>query len=185
MRVIGGTARGRRLKSPDNWRTRPTSDRVRESLFNLLAPWVTASLFLDLYAGTGAVAIEAISRGAKHAAMVEHDRIAIRILLANLQLTGFQTNAKVYQCTVERAIAQMQQAREQFDLIFCDPPYNTGLAETTIAWVNRASLLASEGLLVVETGVGEQLAAQVGNLVNYRRLVYGDTALWFYQIGSL
>lgn len=181
MRIIAGSARGRNLKSPKGMSTRPTSDRVREALFNILRPEVTKSQFLDLFSGTGAVAIEALSRGAEKAVMVEKDRGTAGIILDNLRLSRLQDKAEVLNMDVKRAIQVLANRQESFNLIFIDPPYKRSFEVPTMEQIDHSELLAQNGTLVVESEKSDLPPDRVGRLVAYRCERYGDTALTFYR----
>lgn len=184
MRIIAGSARGRNLKSPKGMSTRPTSDRVREALFNILRPEVTESQFLDLFSGSGAVAIEALSRGAEKAIMVEKDRGTAGIILDNLRLSRLQDKAEVLNMEVNRAIQVLANRQESFNLIFIDPPYKRSFEVPTMEQIDHYELLAQNGTLVVESDKSDLPPDRVGRLVAYRRERYGDTALTFYRYDS-
>jgi 16S rRNA (guanine(966)-N(2))-methyltransferase RsmD len=124
MRIIAGELKGRRLGAPDWDGLRPTSDRLRETLFNVLAPVIEGSRFLDGFAGTGAVGIEALSRGAGHVTFVEHDARAVRLIEANLALCGVSDRYAIIRTGFARAVAGS--APSSFDIIFLDPPYGAG-----------------------------------------------------------
>ena len=148
MRIIAGTRRGHGIDAPKGLTTRPTSDRVRENVFNIVAPWVEDATVLDLFAGSGAMGLEALSRGAERAVLVEADTDACRTINQNLDKLRL-TGAQVVHRDVARYLATEDRA---YDLVFCDPPY-TGYAELEpllSRYVPR--LLAPEGLLVLETG---------------------------------
>ncbi|SHF30904.1 16S rRNA (guanine(966)-N(2))-methyltransferase RsmD [Desulforamulus putei DSM 12395] len=181
MRIIAGSARGRNLKSPRGMSTRPTADRVREALFNILSPLVPGSRFLDLFSGTGAVAIEALSRGAEKAVLVEKDRNTARIIYHNLRLCGMLDNAEILTMDVGKGIQVLGQRKETFDLIFIDPPYKKGFERPTMEKVLQQELLAAGGILVVESDRADLPPDQVEGLKAYRRERYGDTALTFYR----
>ncbi|CCO08510.1 putative methyltransferase [Desulforamulus hydrothermalis Lam5 = DSM 18033] len=184
MRVIAGSARGRILKSPRGMSTRPTADRVREALFNILSPLVPDSRFLDLFSGTGAVAIEALSRGAARAVLVEKDRQTAGIIYENLKLCGLLNQAEVLAMDVDRGLQVLGQRKDVFDLIFIDPPYRKGFEKPTIEKVLRHNILAAGGIAVVESNRADLPPDRVGNLVAYRCQQYGDTALTFYRFDS-
>lgn len=147
MRVVGGSAKGRKLVAPEGSLTRPTSDRTREAIFNAL--WSRDTLagagVLDLFAGSGAMGIEALSRGAAHAVFVDVDRPARRAIEANLATCGFEDRAEVTAGPAEYVLAEAAQTEQSFDLAFCDPPY---------AFAGWSELLASipADLVVVESG---------------------------------
>lgn len=181
MRIIAGSARGRNLKSPKGMSTRPTSDRVREALFNILTPHVSDCRFLDLFSGTGAVGIEALSRGAAKAVLVEKDRATAKIILDNLGLCRLKENAEVLTLDVAKAIDLLGNRGETFDLIFIDPPYKKGFEEPTIEKILSHTMLSPAGILVVESDKVDLPPERVGVLSTYRREKYGDTALTFYR----
>jgi 16S rRNA (guanine966-N2)-methyltransferase len=147
VRVIAGSHRGSTIAAPKGLHTRPTSDRVRENVFNLVAPWVKDAVVLDLFAGSGAMGIEALSRGAARAVFVEDDAEAARTINANLDKLGM-TGAQVLRESVERFLAQETRA---FDLIFCDPPYAETERFVPALARHAPRLLADDGLLVLET----------------------------------
>jgi len=147
MRVIAGSHRGSTIAAPKGLHTRPTSDRVRENVFNLVAPWVEDAAVLDLFAGSGAMGIEALSRGASRAVFVEDDGEAARTINANLDKLGM-TGAQVLRQGVERFLAQ---ERREFDLIFCDPPYDETARYLPVLARHAPRLLVEDGLLVLET----------------------------------
>ena len=146
MRVIAGSARGRKLAAPRGDKTRPTPDRVREALFSILAPNLPDARVLDLFAGTGALGIEALSRGALSATFVEKDRSTVTLLRENLGLLP-GASTEVVTLPVERALAGLE---GQFDLIFMDPPYDAGLLDPTLGQISQFQLLRRGGIAVCE-----------------------------------
>ena len=176
LRIIGGTARGRRLAGPGGLRLRPTAERVREAYFNIVAPAVAGAVFLDLFAGTGCMGIEALSRGAREAHFVENHPAAARLIRHNLELAGLKGQARVHRAEVIRWLAAAQV--RPCDLIFIDPPYGRGQALAALAGVS--SLLAPGGSAVAETSRREDLPGRIGNLVLTRLERYGDTTLTFF-----
>ena len=185
MRIIAGTARGRNIKSPKGMNTRPTSDRVREALFNILSPQVLNSHFLDVFSGTGAVGIEALSRGAEKAVFIEKDRHVSKIIHDNLGLCGLKQNAEVLTTEVDKGIKYLGKSKKTFDLIFIDPPYKKGFEIPTIENILDQGLIALHGgTLIVESDRADLPPDQVRNLIAYRRERYGDTALTFYRFDS-
>ncbi len=176
MRVIAGRLRGRRLKSPTWSGLRPTSDRLRETLFNVLGSRVQGARVLDLCAGTGAVGIEALSRGAVHVTLVDADPRACRLAAANLAVCGLDEGYAIVRSTVEEAEARLT---TPFDIVFVDPPYDDPAFGR---WVAAASaLVAPDGLLVVEHARTRDCGAAAGRLARVRELRSGDSALSFYQ----
>ena len=176
MRVIAGSAKGRPLKGPRKTSTRPTSDRVREALFDILAPYVEGAKVLDLYAGTGALAIEALSRGAEAADLVEADKGAQAVIADNLQRTGLAPKAHLWRMRVERALPLLG---GQYDVILADPPY----ADPQIASVlsQLGELTAAEGLVAVEHASRVSLPDDASPLRLWKRRRHGDTTLSIYQ----
>lgn len=175
MRVIAGTAGGRRLQGPEGDETRPMMDRVKEALFSSLGAAVVDADVLDLYAGSGALGIEALSRGAASATFVERGRAALKALQANLDATGFE--GRVVASDVGAFLAG---AGPEFHLVFVDPPYRLSLALVEEVLAAAAALLANGGVMVVHRRAGEQspVAPVSTSLVDDRR--YGDTQLWVY-----
>jgi len=167
VRIIAGTHRGRRIAAPKGRDTRPTSDRVRENAFNLVGPVDDAEV-LDLFAGSGAMGLEALSRGAAHATFVEHDRDACRVIDANLDRLGL--TATVLQLDAVRAL---QQERRAYDLVLCDPPYDYDAARLT---PHLARLLTDDGLLVWESSSREP-APEVPGLAQRTTRTYGSARL--------
>lgn len=179
LRITGGTARGRRLAGPGGLRLRPTAERVREAYFNIVAPLVEGAVFLDLFAGTGCVGIEALSRGARAVCFVEKHPAAARLIQENLELAGF--TGRVHRAEVMRWLAAGPVG--PCDLVYIDPPYGRGQALAALAGVGR--VLAPGGLVTAETGRREDVPDRVGNLALTRRECYGDTVLSFYTVFTL
>ncbi len=179
MRVIAGKAKGRRLHPVPGSGTRPILDRVKESLFNILSWEVDDARFLDLYAGTGSVGIEALSRGAAHADFVEKAGKAIATIKRNLKETGLGDRATVIRRDVFDFIAD---AEGEYDLIFLAPPQYRGLwADTLHALDRRPSLLASDGKVIAQIDPLEFEDLALENLVLVDRRTYGSTMLCFYS----
>ena len=181
MRVIGGLARGRRILAPRGRETRPTSDYLREVLFNLLAQQVEDRTFLDLYAGTGAVGIEALSRGAARAVFVEHNRLALAMLHRNLEMSGFRDRAEVVPMEVLRFLRRAGSGSRRFDLIFLDPPYQHTDAEAAIDLIASTALLAPTGMAILERST-KAIPVQVpAGLLLIREVRHGAAALQLYR----
>lgn len=181
VRVIAGTAKGRHLKVPRIWAGRPTGDRVKEALFNILGAEVCGSRFLDLYAGTGNVGIEAISRGAAQVYFVEQDRRAVRAIYDNLYSLSLVSGACVIKQHVFTALKLLSNRNDRFNLIFLDPPYETCLELPTIEMISEYGLLVPGGVIIVESSKREVLPSRVNNLIFVRQERYGDTLLTFYS----
>lgn len=181
MRVITGTARGRNLKAPGGMATRPTADRVKEALFNLLGEKVMDARFLDLFAGTGSIGIEALSRGAARAVFVEMSPRAVRVIRENLLHTGLTDRAEVHRQDAVAALDMLVKSEQTFDLIFVDPPYLKGYEEKVLDKINKYCLMDEKGILVIESSKKDTLPENVGQLNMVRREKYGDTVLNFYR----
>lgn len=180
MRIIAGNFRSRILRAPSGLGTRPSSDRLRETLFNVLSPRIQGARFLDLYAGSGAVGIEAISRGAAHVTFVEQAPPALKILRANIESLAIKSGYRIESAKVSAFLRAAQKAQKQFDLIFLDPPYDlAGEYESTLSAVG--SLLAPEGLVIAEHRRKDALPVAIATLKRTRLLEQGDAALSFYQ----
>jgi 16S rRNA (guanine966-N2)-methyltransferase len=185
MRVIAGTYRSRVLKAPEGLATRPTSDRLRETLFNVLAPRIEGAAFLDLYAGSGAVGIEALSRGAARVEFVEKSAAALAVLRENLQKLGLRSTVRVHAVSASQFLRTGRSSgRELYDVIFLDPPYDADqeYAET-LGLLGAASqgLLAEDAVAVAEHRRKERLEDRYGALTRTRLLEQGDAALSFYS----
>lgn len=181
MRVIAGTAKKRQLKAPKGFLVRPTADRVKEALFNILGPAVIGSYFLDLFAGTGSIGIEALSRGADTAVFVEKDIKNIRIVKENLNITGLEAKARLLCLHVNKAVSLLGRERQVYDLIFIDPPYLKELVSDTLSDIMKNNLLKPGGIVAVESSKKDRLFRDEGEILNLiRQEKYGDTLLSFY-----
>jgi 16S rRNA (guanine(966)-N(2))-methyltransferase RsmD len=174
MRVTGGGARGRRLRAGAAPGLRPTSSRVRQALFNLLGARITGCTFLDLYAGTGAVGIEALSRGAGEVVFVERDAAAARVIRRNLDEAGLVAAARVFAAPVETAIRDLGTAANHFDIVYADPPWDPGIPASVLE--GAARLLAAGGILIVEHRTSRPPPLPDG-LRPGRRYRHGDATL--------
>jgi 16S rRNA (guanine966-N2)-methyltransferase len=183
MRIIAGKFRGRKLNSPSSLQTRPTSDRVRETLFNILAPRIEGARFLDLCAGTGALGIEALSRGAAHVTFVDQSRKMCALIEANVE--ALMIDEKEIQVVTAEATEFLRRhakkGAQPFDIIFFDPPYAADY-EGVLNYVgeNRDPLLARDGVMIVEHYKKNKLEEEFNDLQFYRRVKQGDSVLSFY-----
>jgi 16S rRNA (guanine(966)-N(2))-methyltransferase RsmD len=184
MRIIAGTFRSRALEAPPGLATRPTSDRLRETLFNVLAPRIQGALFLDLYAGSGAVGIEAMSRGAAHVTFVESAPAALSVLRANLARLGLTQSFRIQPGSAAAFLRKLKaRSSPGFDLIFLDPPYDAAeeyAATLGLLGGTASALLAPHALVIAEHRRKEKLAERYGSLERTRLLEQGDAALSFY-----
>ena len=185
MRVIAGTFRSRQLLAPRGTATRPTSDRLREALFNILAPRIPGSRFVDLYAGTGAVGIEAISRGAAHVWFAENSEPAIASIRANLTALRIVNGYTLEDRGTGALLQRLGKLGTPLDLVFLDPPYEAEAEyEGTLSFLGSArgrQLLSPDAMVIAEHGSKVQLAQRYGALHHTRLLKQGDAALSFYK----
>jgi 16S rRNA (guanine966-N2)-methyltransferase len=182
MRVIAGTYRSRRLIAPQGVQTRPTSDRLRETLFNVVAGSVPDSVWLDLFAGSGAVGIEALSRGARMVHFVESSSRAVRAIRANLAALGITQGFEIVEREATMALRQMEAQQTAGDFCFLDPPYRqTGDYEQVLKFLSRSRLLKPEGLVIAEHDKHFDPGESFGTLHRHRKLRQGDAVLSFYR----
>ena len=184
MRIIAGKYRGRNLKSPPSMQVRPTSDRLRETLFNVIAPRIQEARFLDLCAGSGAVGIEALSRGAAHATFVDRSRKMCGLIEANLDLCQIpEEQTEVVQSeALEFLKRNISRKTEPWDIVFYDPPYATDyVKDLNMIGAHPNDLLQKNGLLIVEHHHKNKLQESFGSMIRTRILKQGDSALSFYQ----
>jgi len=186
VRIIAGTFRRRTLEAPPGLATRPTSDRLRETLFNVLAPRIEGANFLDLYAGSGAVGMEALSRGATHATFVEQSPRAVKVLRENLEKLGLTAGFRLHPSAVRaffRKAGSDAKHPAAFDLVFLDPPYDAAEEyATTLGLLGGATrLLANDALVIAEHRKKQSLESSYGSLKQTRLLEQGDAALSFYS----
>ncbi len=190
MRIIAGSYRSRVLKAPPGLDTRPTSDRLRETLFNVLAQRIPGAAFVDLYAGSGAVGIEALSRGAQHVSFVERAPAALKVLRDNLARLGIDSGFRVYAESAGaflRAVSKASPKPERYEVLFLDPPYDAAQEyAVTLGLLGGAArgILAPDALVVAEHRRKHPLEERYGSLARMRLLEQGDAALSFYAIES-
>jgi 16S rRNA (guanine966-N2)-methyltransferase len=183
MRVIAGKYRSRTLRSLKGQALRPTSDRLRETLFNILGAAVSGATFVDLYAGTGAVGIEALSRGAKHAIFVEQHAPAAALIRRNLEPLGIGTEAEILGMSVARAIERLEARNVHAQFIFLDPPYAADAEyEDTLEALGESPIVAPGARVVVEHLRKREMPDRVGELELARVVEQGDAALSFYHL---
>ena len=178
LRIIAGSARGRRFEAPEGRDTRPTLDRVRENLFNMMQGKCPDARVLDLFAGSGALSLEALSRGAAFAVMADRDREACRVEQKNLEALGFADRARVIRSEWEHTVSALAAEGERFDLIFLDPPYRmTDLREMTERLI---PLMAEDGWIVVEHQAKAEVLAAEG-LTPFRERTWGYCGVKIYE----
>jgi 16S rRNA (guanine966-N2)-methyltransferase len=184
MRVIAGQYRSRPLKSLPGMELRPTSDRLRETLFNVLASARTleASVWLDLFAGTGAVGIEALSRGARQVYFVESERKHARLIRGNLQVLKIGDSFEVYESDVMSALRGLESSGVRCDFCFLDPPYQMrGAYERTLEFLGESRMVGAATIVIAEHEKRFELRQKFGALERYRKIVQGDAGLSLYR----
>jgi 16S rRNA (guanine966-N2)-methyltransferase len=179
MRIIAGNWKGHRLKSVPGMKTRPTADKVKGAIFNILGAKILNARVLDLFAGTGNLALEALSRGAASAVLVEKNSLAYATIKQNILMLGAREQTTLLKMD---ALIFMNQIREEkFELIFLDPPYHQGLVSRVLSGLHRNSILKANGVIVIETASDEAIDQDLFPLEVKITKEYGDTKLWFLQ----
>ncbi len=178
MRVITGTARGRRLKELQGMETRPTTDKVKESIFSIIQFDIEGRRVLDLFAGTGQLGIETLSRGAESATFVDCRRDAVKLVGENLKLCDLSESARV---VCGDSLSFLASTREKFDIVFLDPPYGTGLLEKALEKLVEFDILRQHGIIVCESGVEQELPEVTEPYFLYRTYRYGKIKLTIYH----
>ena len=189
MRIIAGSAKGRKLHSPPGGPQgpiRPTSDRAREALFSIIGQRVHQAKVADLFAGTGALALEALSRGASSAVLVDASPVAVSLIRKNAEACGFGRQISMLQRDLARGLAFLKKAEPPFlfDIVFLDPPYGRDFQEKILQEIaaGKDTLLAAEALVVAEERTGIVLSDSFGRLCLQQTRCYGDTTFWFYEM---
>lgn len=183
LRVIAGTCKSRPLKPVPGRGTRPTTDKVKETLFNIIGPYFDGGKVLDLYGGTGALGIEALSRGIDKAFITDSNGASIRTIKDNLRTCGFTDQAEVYRVDAGKALSILGERKEQFDLIFLDPPYAKAHFERDFQAIIQYNLLSETGMIIAEHDAELTLPEDWSETISqWRREVYqGYTAITFYK----
>lgn len=181
MRVISGSARGTKLYSLEGENTRPTLDRVKEALFNIIQFKLIDSDILDLFAGSGSLGIESLSRGAKHVTFCDSSREASMIVEKNLEKTRFKESSRLYNLKFEKALDKMKLEDVKFDVVFLDPPYKTNYIKEALELILEYKLLKEDAILILETDEEERITKQIENidLDIYDVRKYGRVSLIF------
>ena len=181
MHVIAGSAKGRRLLTPKDQSIRPTSGRVKEALFSILSAHVPHARFLDLFAGTGAIGIEALSRGAAHAVFVEPAQASLTLLRQNLTRCGMTAQAEIVARPAAEFLTRSGDV-PRFDVIFADPPYESPPPEDVLSSIAGSAILDANSVVVLEHASAASVPEQIGRLVRTRQYRYGDTALSRFEV---
>ncbi len=181
MRIISGSAKGHRLKSPKGLDTRPTTDRIKESLFNIITPHINEACVLDLFAGTGNLGLEALSRGAENAIFVDKSKVATSIIIENLKYTKLMDQAMVFTCDYMQYLNKFYDGQRKFDIVFLDPPYHKNFIEPVLKYISDKQLLNREGIIVVETDKDDVLFDNIYDFKISCSRNYGRTAISIYK----
>jgi len=185
VRVISGSARGKKLKAPPGTVTRPLTDRIKEALFNVLGQKVEGARFLDVFAGSGQVGIEALSRGAAFVIFIEKHRGALKTIYANLSECRFDSGFEVLGMDVFKAFNILRRRGEAFDIIYLDPPFDQPrMFVSVLEALEQSNLLAKGGVLVIRVPKKEILPERFSFIERYRTNIYGESALVYYQWGD-
>lgn len=184
MRVISGSARGISLQAPVGIHTRPTSDRAREALFSIIQSRydLSGTNVLDICAGTGALAIEALSRGASSATLIENDVNALKVIENNLVASKFTDRAEVLNIDATKALHALAKRTCCYNIVFFDPPYSSDLYKTIPEEISKLSLLCQDGLLIIESSARNVLPEKIASLLKVDSRTYADSSLNFYVL---
>lgn len=182
MRVVSGEFKGRVLKAVPGTSTRPTTDKVKESLFNMIGPYFSGGLGLDLFAGSGGLGIEALSRGLDKVIFVDREGKAIHVINENLKACGLEEKAEVYRNDAVRALKAIQKRDMVFNYIFLDPPYKKQQLVKLLEMIDKEGLVHQEGLIVCEHASEIILPEKVGNIVQTRNEKYGVIGITLYKV---
>ena len=181
MRIVAGKSKGNILKSPKDLSVRPTSEKVREALFDILGTFVRETIFLDLFAGTGAVGIEALSRGAKKVIFIEKELKCIRIIKENLEKTKNSQNAVVYKIDFLSGLRLLSKKNYLLDYIFLDPPYSRDLVNISLLEISNLPILKKSGWIIAQHYKKEKVMENLNNLRLFDQRRYGECYLSFFE----
>jgi len=185
VRIISGVAGGIPIKVPPTEKTKPTLDRVKESVFSILHPYIPGTKVLDLFSGSGNLGLEALSRGADFAVFVDNSRLCTQIIKENIKKTRMEEKAQVVQSDVYRAIQHFARQGMQFDMILLDPPYAQDFVIKTLQMIEENGIIVENGLIAVEHIESEPVPDRIGSLVKVRSKHYGDTVFTFFIRNSM
>lgn len=184
MRVISGTAKGRSLKAVPGMGTRPTTDKVKEAIFSMIGPYFDGGRVLDLFAGTGGLGIEALSRGMDRAIFTDMDKKSIETIKENVRATGFEDKAEIYRNDANKALKALAKRKAKFDLVFLDPPYRLKILRELVEALLQNELLEDRAIIVMEHDADDAFEDAIGACVPIRRSEYGETAVTIYTYNS-
>ncbi|MFD1888457.1 16S rRNA (guanine(966)-N(2))-methyltransferase RsmD [Paenibacillus wenxiniae] len=181
MRVISGSAKGRPLKAVPGNGTRPTTDKVKEAMFSIIGPYFDGGQVLDLFAGTGGLGIEALSRGMEHGVFIDMEYKSIEIIKANVQSAKLTEQAEIYRNEAGRALKVLQKRGTAFDLVFLDPPYRMKNGIELMQDMHERGLLKQDATIVLEFETGHPYPTECDHFVGVRQAEYGETTLYIYR----
>lgn len=181
MRIISGTMRGRNIKTPTGETTRPTADRVKESVFNIISKRLYNSVVLDMFSGSGNIGIEAISRGSSQCVFIEKDPSSYKILMENIESLGIKDKTMLFNGDSFLTLGLLNKKGMKFDLIFLDPPYFKNLIPKAVESINKYGLLNEGGIIISEYDSTESIDEKIGNLGIYRSEKYGRIKISFWK----
>lgn len=181
MRIIAGTHGSRRFETPEGRETRPTLDKVREAVFSSLGGFFDGGDVLDLYAGSGAIGFEALSRGKERAVFVDCAKDAVRVIRKNIEQLGFAERSLVLPVRAEKAIRLLSEQERTFDLVYLDPPYRLQENIRIMTLLSEAGLLADDAVVVIESLKEEQFPERIGPLERYKEACYGISRISYYR----
>ncbi|PWW06351.1 16S rRNA (guanine(966)-N(2))-methyltransferase RsmD [Paenibacillus cellulosilyticus] len=181
MRVIAGTAKGRPLKAVPGMNTRPTTDKVKEAIFSMIGPYFDGGLALDLFAGTGGLGIEVLSRGADKAIFIDREKISIDVIRQNVNAANLADRSEIYRNDADRAVKAMAKRGEQFRYIFLDPPYKMTNMDEMLLSIAAHNLVEPDAIIVVEHDSSHLYPEQFGGFIQRKYAKYGETAVTIYD----
>jgi 16S rRNA (guanine(966)-N(2))-methyltransferase RsmD len=182
MRVIAGFAKGRKLDAPSGYLTRPITDMIKGALFNVLGAEIEGAFFLDLFAGSGSVGVEALSRGAERVYFVDQSRTAVKTIKENIQKCKLDAGSSVFMMDAFKALDLFKRRGEKFDYIYVDPPFtNEKIFSQIMAKLGENGLLSDEGIIVIRSPKNKELSQSFDNLIQYRYSSYGESSLYYYH----
>ncbi|WP_243109364.1 16S rRNA (guanine(966)-N(2))-methyltransferase RsmD [Anaerophilus nitritogenes] len=179
--MISGSSKGMKLKAPKGENTRPTTDRVKESLFSMINSYLIDSFVLDLFSGTGGLGIEALSRGAEAAYFVDNNKMSIQVIKENIEHTGYKGKSDIFFADVGKMIKEFGQKEKKFDVIFMDPPYLKDFIIPCIEDIYINKILQEDGIIVVEHDIEDLLPDQIQSLTKWKEKKYGNTLITIYS----
>ena len=182
MRIVAGEYSSRRIEAPKGKTTRPTLDKVREAVFSSLGGYLDDGMFLDLYAGSGANGLEAVSRGASGAVFVDVSRGAVEVIRRNIRTLGCEDRCRVLPVSEKKALLKLREEKAKFRYVYLDPPYEKQINEEILGLLQEYDILEEDAVVVIESLKEDVYAERIGALACYRKAVYGITATHYYRL---